>query len=56
MDQQEVAKRVDRALKNMIADLIVANTELTVRVDLLMAEKAAEKETKKSPSLKAVQD
>lgn len=58
MDNQEVARRVDRALRDMISDLIVANTELKIRVELLTAEDAAQNAEKKDakPPLKAVKD
>lgn len=34
MDDQEVAKRVNQALRMQIADLVVRSTELAVRLEL----------------------
>ncbi len=56
---QEIAKRVDAAMREMIANLIVANTELKIRVDLLTAavEEQHKTDTGKNKSpLRSVQD
>ncbi len=57
--EQEVAKRVDVALREVISNLVVANTELKVRVELLTAvldERKKTDEAKVKSPLKAVQD
>jgi hypothetical protein len=40
MDNQEVAKRVEQAMRSQLSDLVIRNTELAVRLEMAMAEVA----------------
>ncbi len=56
MMDQEVAKKVDLALREIISNLIIANTELKIRVDLLTAHIQTLTAPKEESHLRAVQD